>query len=86
MDFKKTLIMPQTEFEMRGNLAKKDPAFIDELSKLRQKIMESKKGELYILHDGPPYANGNIHVGHALNKILKDIVARDQLLRGRPVD
>ena len=78
--------MPETTFEMRGNLVEKDPIFIkfwedrDILSKL------TGRDKTYILHDGPPYANGNIHLGHALNKILKDIIIRNMILSGYNVD
>lgn len=78
--------MPNTNFEMRGNLKEKDSYFIQRTEDLFNKINTVKKGKEFILHDGPPYANGNIHLGHALNKILKDILIRDQLLRDRPVN
>lgn len=86
MDYKDTLLLPKTDFEMRGNLNKKEPgiqAHWDEIN-LYEKMLEKREGaELFVLHDGPPYANGNIHVGHALNGILKDMVIRSQFLLGK---
>ena len=82
-DYKNTLNLPETNFPMRGNLAQKEPKFLEKWQKddLYEKIRASKKGkELFILHDGPPYANGNIHIGHALNKILKDIIIKSKTL------
>ncbi len=85
MDYKDTLLLPKTEFEMRGNLVKKEPKFQekwDELD-LYKKMLEAREGaELFVLHDGPPYANGNIHIGHALNKILKDFLVRSKFMAG----
>lgn len=85
MDYKKTLNMPFTKFDMRGNLTIKEPLFRKkwEEMNLYKLILESNdKDKQFILHDGPPYANGDIHVGHALNKILKDIVIRYKSMRG----
>ena len=82
-DYKNTLNLPETNFPMRGNLAQKEPKFLEKWQKddLYEKIRASKKGkELFILHDGPPYANGNIHIGHALNKILKDFIIKSKTL------
>ncbi len=78
--------MPKTSFEMRGNLKQKDPLFIakEENTKLYERL--NPQGERFILHDGPPYANGDIHVGHALNKILKDIIVRQKTLEGYKVE
>jgi len=85
MDYKDTLNLPKTAFPMKGNLAKREPAIQarwDEM-KLYERILEQAEGrELYILHDGPPYANGDIHVGTAYNKILKDIVVKYKTMRG----
>ena len=75
MDYKETLHMPKTAFEMRGNLTKKEPGFQKRWQdeKLYEKMLERREGaESFVLHDGPPYANGEIHMGHALNKVLKD--------------
>ncbi len=84
-DYSKTLFLPQTEFPMRAGLPKKEPEIIakwDE-QKLYKKLREQSKGRpKYILHDGPPYANGNLHIGHALNKILKDMITRSFQMRG----
>ena len=85
MSYKKTLNLPQTDFEMRGNLSKKEPKIIEFwnqinlYSKLQEKNKENKS---FFLHDGPPYANGSIHVGHALNKILKDFVNKSKAMNG----
>ena len=84
-DFKDTLFMSKTEFEMRGNLGKKEPLIEErwENIKLYQKVLEkNKQKRRYTLHDGPPYANGEIHLGHALNKILKDIIVRYKNMNG----
>lgn len=84
-DYSKTLFLPQTEFPMRAGLPKKEPEIIakwDEQN-LYKKLREQSKGRpKYVLHDGPPYANGNLHIGHALNKILKDMITRSFQMRG----
>ena len=75
VELKDTLLMPNTKFPMRGNLPNKEPEFLKrwEEMDLYNKILEKNAGKpSYVLHDGPPYANGNIHIGHALNKILKE--------------
>ena len=85
MKIKNSLTMPKTSFEMRGNLAQKEPVLLNKWSemKLYNLMVEKNKGKpLYMLHDGPPYANGDIHVGHALNKILKDFIIRYKNMRG----
>ncbi|WP_409305350.1 isoleucine--tRNA ligase [Peribacillus sp. SCS-155] len=85
MEYKDTLLMPKTEFPMRGNLPNREPeiqAAWEEMN-IYQKVQENSKGRpLFILHDGPPYANGDIHMGHALNKILKDFIVRYKSLSG----
>jgi isoleucyl-tRNA synthetase len=84
-DYKPTLNMPDTAFPMRGDLAKREPAWIKQWQEkqLYQKIRAASKGRpRYVLHDGPPYANGDIHLGHAVNKILKDIIVRSKTLAG----
>ncbi len=84
-DYKKTLNLPDTPFPMRGDLARREPALVEEWQrkKLYQKIREAAKGRpMFILHDGPPYANGDIHIGHAVNKILKDIIVKSKTLAG----
>ncbi len=86
MDYKKTLLMPKTDFEMRGNLVQKDPKFLKFWNdKDIYSLSSSRQGKEFILHDGPPYANGNIHVGHALNKILKDIFVKKEILKGSKI-
>ncbi len=87
MDYKDTLNLPQTDFEMKGNLKDKDPIFISKWKEdnLYDKLSEREAAE-FILHDGPPYANGDIHVGHSMNKILKDIIVRDNALKGKKID
>lgn len=82
-DYKHTLNLPETEFPMRGNLAQREPKMLQQWTekKLYHKIREAKKGKTpFILHDGPPYANGDIHIGHAVNKILKDIIVKSKTL------
>ncbi|MFN0262569.1 isoleucine--tRNA ligase [Tepidamorphus sp. 3E244] len=84
-DYSKTLFLPATEFPMRAGLPKAEPEWLarweklDVFGKLRE---QSKDREKFILHDGPPYANGNLHIGHALNKILKDIISRSFQMLG----
>lgn len=85
MDYGKTLNLPQTEFPMRGNLPKAEPdmqKWWDEID-IYARVRAHRKGQpKFVLHDGPPYANGNIHIGHALNKILKDMIVRFKTMRG----
>ncbi|MCH7882097.1 MAG: isoleucine--tRNA ligase [Proteobacteria bacterium] len=84
-DYKSTLNLPETDFPMRGNLAKKEPERLKKWQdqKLYQKIRAARAGKKrYILHDGPPYANGDIHIGHAVNKILKDMIVKTRTLNG----
>ncbi len=82
-DYKHTLNLPETAFPMRGNLAQREPKMLQQWTqnKLYQKIRDAKHGKTpFILHDGPPYANGDIHIGHAVNKILKDIIVKAKTL------
>ncbi|MFH1691600.1 MAG: isoleucine--tRNA ligase [Candidatus Omnitrophota bacterium] len=84
-DYKQTLNLPKTDFPMKASLSAKEPRFLAdwEAMELYQKLRQRDKDrELFILHDGPPYANGRIHIGHALNKILKDIIVRYKAMRG----
>ena len=84
-DYKDTLNLPKTDFPMRAGLAKSEPARLARWREegVYQRIREARAGrERYILHDGPPYANGDIHIGHAVNKILKDIIVKSQGLNG----
>ncbi len=85
MDYKKTLNLPKTEFPMKARLANREPEQLKlwEENRLYEKIRQSSLGrDLFILHDGPPYANGHIHIGTALNKILKDIIVRSRQMSG----
>lgn len=85
VDYKNTLNLPETGFPMRGDLAKREPAMLKNWydKQLYQKIRQSSKGKKsFILHDGPPYANGSIHIGHAVNKILKDIIIKSKTALG----
>ncbi len=85
MEYKNTLNLPKTSFPMKADLPKREPQFMSEWEKssLYQKIQESRASSpTFILHDGPPYANGDIHMGHALNKILKDLILRYKTMRG----
>ncbi len=85
VDYRKTLNMPDTPFPMRGDLAKREPGWIQawQAQQLYKRIRETAKGRpRFVLHDGPPYANGDIHIGHAVNKILKDIIVRSKTLAG----
>mgnify|MGYP004530937845 FL=1 len=84
-DYGKTLNLPQTDFPMRGNLPQREPEIQKEVfdNGLYEKILKKNEGhESFVLHDGPPYANGEIHIGHALNKILKDTIVRYKALKG----
>jgi isoleucyl-tRNA synthetase len=84
-DYKQTLNLPKTAFPMKANLAQREPQMLKRWheSNLYQQIREASKGrEKFILHDGPPYANGDIHIGHAVNKILKDIIVKSKTLNG----
>ena len=85
MDYRQTLNLPKTDFPMKANLAKREPEMLKEWEakgtyhRLSQKVRGRPK---YILHDGPPYANGNIHIGTALNKILKDFIMKSKSMAG----
>ena len=84
-DYRKTLNMPDTPFPMRGDLAKREPGWVKawQENQLYRNIREACAGRpRFVLHDGPPYANGDIHIGHAVNKILKDIIVRSKTLAG----
>ena len=85
VDYNSTMNLPKTDFPMRGNLPQKEPEMIKRWQdqKLYQKLMEKNEGlPLYVLHDGPPYANGDIHMGTALNKVLKDIIIKYKNMSG----
>jgi isoleucyl-tRNA synthetase len=84
-DYSETLFLPKTEFPMRAGLPQKEPALLQRWQQLGlyERLRDDAKGRpRFVLHDGPPYANGNIHIGHALNKILKDVVTRSQQMLG----
>ncbi|SFL99636.1 Isoleucyl-tRNA synthetase [Gracilibacillus orientalis] len=85
MEYKKTLNMPQTKFPMRGNLPNKEPKMQEQWDEERmyEKVQQRTEGKpLFVLHDGPPYANGDIHMGHALNKVLKDFIVKYKSMAG----
>src|SRR6187399_228728 len=84
-DYKKTLNLPDTPFPMRGDLAKREPLMLKawQERKLYERIRAASRGRpKFVLHDGPPYANGDIHIGHAVNKILKDMIVKSKSLSG----
>lgn len=88
INYSKTICLPNTQFPMRAELAKREPAIAKywQDEKILKKINQSRENRpVYFLHDGPPYANGNFHVGHSLNKTLKDIINKYQILRGKQV-
>ncbi len=84
-DYKSTLNLPVTDFPMRAGLPKREPEWLERWAKLDvyHRLREQKDRTPFILHDGPPYANGHLHIGHALNKILKDMVVRSQQMSGK---
>jgi len=85
MDYSKTLNLPKTDFQMKANLPQKEPEilkFWEDINLYKKGLVKNKGKEKFILHDGPPYANGDIHMGHVLNKVLKDIVVKYKFMRG----
>ncbi|MBS0485902.1 MAG: class I tRNA ligase family protein, partial [Proteobacteria bacterium] len=86
IDYKNTIHLPQTAFAMKADLPKREPGMLADWEKSRryEQIQQrtARREHAFILHDGPPYANGAIHLGHAVNKILKDIVVKSKLLAG----
>ena len=85
-DYQKTLNLPSTDFAMKAGLTQKEPVLLEKWAQegLYEKIRAQSKGrKKFILHDGPPYANGHLHIGHALNKILKDAINRSQSMMGK---
>ncbi|MCM3710006.1 isoleucine--tRNA ligase [Sporosarcina luteola] len=85
MDYKDTLLMPKTEFPMRGNLPNKEPDMQSKWEDMNiyEKVQKRTEGRpFFVLHDGPPYANGDLHMGHALNKVLKDMIVRHKSMTG----
>ncbi|MGY8998525.1 MAG: isoleucine--tRNA ligase [Rhodospirillales bacterium] len=86
VEYKNTVYLPKTDFPMKAGLNKREPELLERWKKidLYKRLREDAKGrEKFILHDGPPYANGNLHIGHALNKILKDVIVRSQQMLGK---
>ena len=86
VDYKNTIFLPKTSFPMRAGLPKREPEILAEWEKtgLEKRLRTNRKGkEKFILHDGPPYANGHLHMGHALNKVLKDVINRSQQMLGK---
>ena len=85
--YKDTVNLPKTKFDMRANAAKREPELQQFWAdrEIYDRLSDNNPGDLFILHDGPPYANGQLHIGHALNKILKDFINRYQILRGKKV-
>ena len=84
-DYSKTLYLPLTDFPMRAGLPQREPDFLarwNEIGLYDRLREQSKDRPKFVLHDGPPYANGNIHIGHDLNKILKDLVSRSKTKLG----
>src|SRR3546814_8883768 len=78
-DWRSTVFLPKTDFPMKAGLAQKEPAILDRWAEigLYDRLREQRSDrERFILHDGPPYANGDIHMGHAMNKVLKDVIVR----------
>ena len=88
-DYRSTLFLPETEFPMRAGLPAREPDWLARwerigiYDRLRDKAAKAGNRAPFILHDGPPYANGHLHIGHALNKVLKDMVVRSQQMMGR---
>ena len=85
IDYRKTVNLLDTPFAMRGDLAKREPAWVKrwQEQKRYEAVRKLSAGRpKFILHDGPPYANGDIHIGHAVNKVLKDIIVRSKTLAG----
>src|SRR5450631_2062042 len=85
MDYSKTVNLPKTDFPMKAELPKREPALLIlwEKEKVYEKALARRQGKpTFVLHDGPPYANGHLHLGHALNKILKDMIVRYKTMAG----
>ncbi|MCD7809460.1 MAG: isoleucine--tRNA ligase [Erysipelotrichaceae bacterium] len=85
MNYKDTLLMPKTDFEMRGKLPTKEPKYVERWQEnhMYEKVIKQNEGhDDFVFHDGPPYANGNMHVGHMLNKIIKDVICRYKNMQG----
>ena len=86
MNYKDTVFLPRTDFPMRGSLPIREPQILQNWQDIDiyEKLRDARKGApTFVLHDGPPYANGQLHIGHALNKILKDVINRSQSMLGK---
>ena len=85
IDYKSTLNLPETKFPMRAGLPNREPGWLKRWENIGiyHNLRKKTNRESFTLHDGPPYANGNLHIGHALNKILKDMVVRSQQMMGK---
>ena len=86
LDYKSTLNLPKTDFPMRAGLPKREPEWLERWAKIGvyDRLREKQGRTPFTLHDGPPYANGNLHIGHALNKTIKDMIVRSHQMMGRP--
>ena len=85
-DYKSTVFLPKTDFPMKAGLPKREPETLarwETIDIYAQHRVAGENREKFVLHDGPPYANGHLHIGHALNKILKDIIVRSQQMLGK---
>src|SRR5665213_3121764 len=88
-DYRETVFLPQTDFPMRAGLPQLEPRILEAWGDLYARLRQARRraeAPLFVLHDGPPYANGAIHIGHALNKLLKDFVVRSRFAMGFDVD
>ena len=85
--YKDTVNLPKTRFDMRANASKREPEIQHywQETQIYETLADNNPEDLFVLHDGPPYANGSLHIGHALNKVLKDIINKYKLLRGHKV-
>ncbi|MBU3740087.1 MAG: class I tRNA ligase family protein, partial [Rhodoferax sp.] len=84
-DYRSTLNLPDTPFPMRGDLPRREPGWVGDWQErgVYQILRDARRGApLFVLHDGPPYANGDIHIGHAVNKVLKDMIVKSRQLMG----
>src|SRR5215813_3950436 len=84
-DYKDTINLPKTDFPMKANLASREPEILAfwQKNQIYARLLEKNQGKpLFVLHDGPPYANGHLHLGHAVNKTLKDIIVRSKTMAG----
>ena len=85
-DYKKTVFLPRTSFSMKADLSKREPGTLtywQDIQFYGHLLEDRKDAEKFIIHDGPPYANGHFHMGHALNRVLKDVINRSQFMQGK---